>query len=65
MKNIYRELPNHLNKIFEPRVLPKIKDVSLANLEPLLNETFTTTIIHLERRGPDGNHIQVSIKMNK
>ncbi|KFM75844.1 Transformation/transcription domain-associated protein, partial [Stegodyphus mimosarum] len=61
VKNIYRELPNHLNKIFDPRPTPKIKDLTLASLEPVLNETFTITVVQSERRGPDGNYAQYNL----
>lgn len=50
-----------MNKIFEPRPMPKIKDLTLASLEPILNETYTTTVVYSERRGPDGNNTQVSL----
>ena len=59
MKNIYKDLPNHLNKIFDPRPTPKVKDTSMANLEPILNETFTITVIQTEKRNADGVQIQV------
>ena len=41
----FRELPNHLNKIFEPKAPIKVKDLGDLNIEALLSETFTTTEI--------------------
>ena len=40
-----RELPNHLNKIFEPKASIKVKDLAELNIEALLSDTFTTTEI--------------------
>ena len=45
VKNIYKELPNHMTKIFEPRESLKINDLSELNIETLLDETFTITPI--------------------
>ena len=47
VKSIYRELPNHLNKIFEPKSPIEVKDLNELNVEALLGETFTTTTIHI------------------
>lgn len=54
VKNIYKELPSHLNKIFEPRPSIKVKDLSEVNLEALLQETFTLTNIQVEKKAVDG-----------
>lgn len=48
VKSIYRELPNRLGKIFQPRPsgpAVRVKDLSEVNLEALLSETFTTIAI--------------------
>ncbi|XP_077554082.1 transformation/transcription domain-associated protein-like isoform X4 [Haemaphysalis longicornis] len=55
VKTIYRELPNHLNAIFEPRLPLKFKELSELNLEAVLQETFTLTNVQLEKKGPDGS----------
>ncbi|XP_075538774.1 transcription-associated protein Nipped-A isoform X6 [Dermacentor variabilis] len=55
VKTIYRELPNHLNAIFEPRPPLKFKDLSELNLDAVLQETFTLTNVQLEKKGPDGS----------
>ncbi|CAH0549746.1 unnamed protein product, partial [Brassicogethes aeneus] len=57
VKTIYSELPNHMNKIFEPRAPIKVKDLSELNIEELLKETFTMTTIQTEKRNKDGNLI--------
>nr|XP_042899044.1 transformation/transcription domain-associated protein isoform X5 [Parasteatoda tepidariorum] len=64
VKNIYKELPNYLHLIFEPRPTPKVKDLSAATLEPLLKETFTITPIQIEKsekRGPDSTTQMVNL----
>ena len=61
VKTIYRELPNHLNKIFEPRPGLRVKDLSEINIEALLTETYTVTVIQSEKKTPDGTLISVSL----
>ncbi len=55
VKSIYKELPNHLNKIFDPRAPIRIKDLNdpQFNIEAVLGETFTTTTITTEKKGPE------------
>lgn len=43
-----------MDKIFEPRPPLKVKDLSEVNIEELLKETFTMTIIQTETRNKDG-----------
>ncbi|XP_071454988.1 transformation/transcription domain-associated protein [Hetaerina americana] len=61
VKCIYRELPNHLNKIFEPRPPIRVKDLSEVNIEALLSETFTLTAIQSEKKTPDGTVISYNL----
>ncbi|KAG8225079.1 hypothetical protein J437_LFUL000058 [Ladona fulva] len=61
VKCIYRELPNHLNKIFEPRPPIRVKDLSEINIEALLAETFTITAIQSEKKTPDGTAISYNL----
>ncbi len=62
VKSIYNELPNHLNKIFEPRGIIKVKELSELNIEALLSETFTITSVTTEKKVPDGSqHISYSL----
>lgn len=53
VKSIYSDLPNHMNKIFEPKAPIKVHDLSELNLEELLKETFTTTTIQVEKKNKD------------
>lgn len=54
-----------MNKIFEPRPPFKVKDLSEINIEELLKETFTMTIIQTEARNKDGTQNTVSTKFNR
>ena len=60
VKNIYKQLPNHLNKIFEARPPLRVKDSNEINLSVLLTETFTAITIQSEKKAPDGTVISVS-----
>lgn len=57
---MYQDLPNHMNKIFEPRPVIRVTDLSEVNVEALLQETFTITPIHTEKKLQDGTSITVS-----
>ncbi|QQP58072.1 Transformation/transcription domainassociated proteinlike [Caligus rogercresseyi] len=62
VKSIYKELPNHLPKIFEPRDPIKVKDLGELNIEALLGETFTVTTITTEKKAPDGaSHVSYNL----
>lgn len=61
VKSIYSELPNHMNKIFEPRAPIKVKDLSELSIEEYLNKTFTITSIQTEKKNEDGTLICVRI----
>ena len=49
VKNIYNKLPEHLNKIFEPRAAIKVKDLSE------LTQTFTITTVQTEKKTPENS----------
>lgn len=57
VKSIYMELPENINKIFQPRGEIRVKDLSEINVEELLMETFTTTLIKCEKKNPDGTTV--------
>ncbi|CAH1110190.1 unnamed protein product [Psylliodes chrysocephalus] len=57
VKSIYSNLPNHMNKIFEPKPPIKVKELIEVNIEELLKETFTMTVIQTEDRNEDGTLI--------
>ncbi|KAG8178734.1 hypothetical protein JTE90_027052 [Oedothorax gibbosus] len=53
VKGIYGELPSHLDDIFDPRPTPTVKDATMASLAPLLENTYSITLILCERRGQE------------
>ncbi|GIY24538.1 hypothetical protein CEXT_37351 [Caerostris extrusa] len=55
VKTIYRDLPNRLNSIFDPRPIPKLKDINVCTLNPILDELCTVTLVHCDRRGSDAS----------
>lgn len=55
------ELPENINKIFQPRCEIRVKDLSEINIEELLMETFTTTQIKCEKKNADGTSASDSI----
>ena len=55
VKNIYNKLPEHLNKIFEPRAAIKVKDLSELNIESELTQTFTITTVQTEKKTPENS----------
>ena len=61
VKNMYRDLPNHMSKIFERPASIRVSDLSEVNVDALLKETFTITPIHTEKKLPDGTSITVSV----
>lgn len=61
VKGIYSDLPNHLPKIFEPKPIIRVKDLSEIKIDHLLLETYTTTSIHTEKKLIDGSVVTVSI----
>ncbi|XP_069681279.1 transformation/transcription domain-associated protein isoform X3 [Periplaneta americana] len=61
VKTIYRELPNHLTKIFEPRPSLRVKDLSEINIDALLTETFTITAIQSEKKTADGTMVSYNL----
>jgi len=61
VKSIYLNLPNHLNKIFEPRPVMRVKELTEVNLETLLAETYTVTAIVSEKKTADGTPITYNL----
>lgn len=59
VKKIYNDLPNHVAKIFEPLTPFRVKDMKDLKVEALLEETYTTRIIHLEKTTESGPFLQV------
>lgn len=48
VKKIYADLPNYMNKIFEPIQPLRVKDMQDMNLEQVLTETFAVRTIQVE-----------------
>ncbi|XP_017462467.1 PREDICTED: transcription-associated protein 1 [Rhagoletis zephyria] len=49
VKDIYTELPNHMNKIFEQKQQPmRVKDLKELNIDHLLSITYAPRVIHVE-----------------
>ncbi|XP_060810438.1 transcription-associated protein 1 isoform X2 [Amyelois transitella] len=61
VKGIYSDLPNHLPKIFEPKPTIRVKDLSEVNIEQLLQETYTITPIHTEKKLLDGSVVTYNL----
>ena len=61
VKEIYKDLPNHLTKIFEPKAQIKVKDISEVNIDVMLNETFTVTTIMTDKKNQDNQQMTVNI----
>ncbi|XP_065334181.1 transformation/transcription domain-associated protein isoform X2 [Cloeon dipterum] len=61
VKSIYLNLPNHLDKIFEPKPTLRVKELAEINLEPHLAETYTVTPITSEKKTPDGTPITYNL----
>ncbi|CAH2104885.1 unnamed protein product [Euphydryas editha] len=61
VKGIYSDLPNHLPKIFEPKSTIRVKDLSEVNIDQLLQETYTTTPIHTEKKLLDGSVVTYNL----
>lgn len=54
VRSIYKDLPDHMNKIFEPKNPIRVKDLSEINVEALLTETYTMTPIQCITKNADG-----------
>ncbi len=64
VKSIYKELPSHMSKIFEPREPLKVNDLSELNVDALLEETFTMTSIQTTKKSTSTeNNAQVTYNL--
>lgn len=63
VNQIYTSLPDHLNKIFEPRSQIKVKDIAEINVDALLQETYTLTTIMTDKKNADNQTVSVSISV--
>lgn len=56
VRQMYMDLPNHMSKIFEPRQLIRINDISEVDMTHLLSETYTVTQIQVDKK-PGENEV--------
>ena len=67
VKNIYNELPVHMNKIFEPREPLKVNDLSELNsdtkIQKFLDDTFTMTPITTAKKSASDGNAQVTYNL--
>ncbi|KAK2172769.1 hypothetical protein NP493_930g01023 [Ridgeia piscesae] len=61
VKNIYKQLPNHLHPIFEPKAQMKVKDIIEVNVEVKLRETFTVTTIMTEKKNVENQAVSYNL----
>lgn len=61
VKSIYKEFPNHVNAIFEPKPLLKVSDILDISIDTLLLETFTTTTVQTEKKNADGTPMSYNL----
>lgn len=57
VRNIYSDLPNNLDKIFEPREQIRVADLKDVNLEQLLSEIYSSTTIYVDKVDAEGKNV--------
>lgn len=55
VKSIYRDLPSHMNKIFDPKPVIKVKELTEVDIESMLVDTYTVTAIQTDDKAADGS----------
>uniref|UniRef100_A0A146L0J1 Transformation/transcription domain-associated protein n=6 Tax=Lygus hesperus TaxID=30085 RepID=A0A146L0J1_LYGHE len=63
VRTIYQNLPDHVNKIFEPKVPIRVEKLTDLHLETLLNEIYTTTPIQCCKKMADGTKATVQYNL--
>lgn len=63
VRSIYQHLPEHLDKIFEPRDPVRVKDLTEVNLDALLPITYTSLQIQIEKKLPDGKTVKDTVSL--
>nr|CAD7455788.1 unnamed protein product [Timema tahoe] len=61
VKTIYRELPNHLSNIFEPRPNYRVADLSEINVEQILTKIYSITPIYTDQTTTNGAAIHYNM----
>nr|CAD7196479.1 unnamed protein product [Timema douglasi] len=54
VKNIYRELPNHLSNIFEPRPNYRVRDLTDINVDQIVTKIYSITPIYTDQTTTNG-----------
>jgi len=62
VRSVYKDLPRHMEKIFEPKLTVKVKDLSEMNLSssPALDEIYSVTSFQSDKKTADGTTQSVS-----
>lgn len=61
VKSIYRDLPSHKDKIFEPKPVIKVKEIQEIDINAMLAETYTVTPIQTDNKTADGSIISYNL----
>ncbi|KAG1661730.1 Transformation/transcription domain-associated protein [Nymphon striatum] len=61
VRNIYKGIPNHINRIFDPKPVKNVKDLSEINVGALLLETYGITNIQTEKKNSDGTSLSYNL----
>lgn len=61
VKKIYKDLGDHMPKIFDPKLSIKVKDLSEVNIDSMLLETFAATSISTENKNAENQAVTVRI----
>ena len=66
VRSVYKELPRHMEKIFEPRTQVKVKDLSEINISssPALEEIYAVTNFQSDKKNAEGANHSVRICIN-
>lgn len=63
VRDIYTELPNHMNKIFEQKQQPmRVKDLKELNIDHLLSITYAPRVINVENLQDSPPQVVCSLK---
>nr|CAD7427559.1 unnamed protein product [Timema monikensis] len=61
VKTIYRELPNHLSNIFEPRPNYRVTDLSDINVDQIITKIYSITPIYTDQTTTNGAAIHYNM----
>ncbi|CAG7721830.1 unnamed protein product [Allacma fusca] len=61
VKKVYTDLKSHMEKIFEPKIPIKIKDINDINVSSTLDEIYSATSFQSDKKAPDGSIISYNV----